>query len=537
MSSWNFAEVWETIAQVIPEAPALRHGETVRSWRQMNASANSIGRFLAEVAGERQAKVAHYLYNCSEYLESLFGIFKAALVPVNTNYRYGPEELAYLWDNSDSVAVIFHGAFTDKVDALRPKMGHIKAWIYVEDGSGPCPDWAVDYREIASGDEENYMPSWGRSPDDLYILYTGGTTGMPKGVMWRQDDLFCVLNSANFVKWPEDGTVEDIRKGIKGPGPVHLAACPLMHGTGAFTSFAAMMMGGCIVTLTKRSFDPVELLDTVQAFRVNSIAIVGDAFARPILETLDANPGRWDISSLFAIISSGVMWSEQVKKGLLKHHPNMILVDSFGSSEGVGFGTSVSSAAQAERTGKFRLGDNAILVDDDLKPIEPAPGKVGKVAVKGHIPLGYYKDEEKTRRTFPVIDGVRYSVPGDYAEILEDGSIRLLGRGSVCINTGGEKVYPEEVEEVLKLHEAVHDAAAVGVPDERFGEVVAAVVEPVPGKQVSAEELIQFVKGRLAGYKAPKFIHFVPSLERAPNGKLDYNRWRREVAKAVGRSS
>jgi len=522
MTNWNFADIWEVVAEKLPDAQSLRQGNKIQTWGEVNQRANAIADFLTGQARERQEKIAHYLYNCNEYLESLFAIFKAGLVPVNTNYRYGEDEILYLWDNADVIAVIFHAVFTERIEKLKDRVPNIRSWIWVDDGSGDCPDWAVKYEDIASKNVENFSPKWDRSGDDLYILYTGGTTGMPKGVMWRQDDLFCVLNASNFVRWPENGTLDDIRRGLVAPGPVHLAACPLMHGTGAMTSFAAWSTGGSIVTLTKRTFDPIELLDTVEQAKVNSIAIVGDAFAKPILRTLDENPGRWNLSSLFAIISSGVMWSEPVKKGLLKHHPNMILVDSLGSSEALGMGTSVSSAAKAEETAKFNLGENAIVIDENFKPIKPGTGQVGRVAVRGRTPIGYYKDEEKTKNTFPVIDGLRYSIPGDYATVFEDGTIHVLGRGSVCINTGGEKVYPEEVEEVLKLNECVQDAAAVGVPDERFGEVVAAVIEPAKGCTIDSQEIIDFVKSKLAGYKAPKYIVTRDSLNRSPSGKLDY---------------
>jgi fatty-acyl-CoA synthase len=310
-----------------------------------------------------------------------------------------------------------------------------------------------------------------------------------------------------------------------------------MHGTGAFTAMECLSEGGRVVTLAGRQFDPVELLDTIEARRVNCTVIVGDAFAKPILAALDTEPGRWDLSSLLGIISSGVMWSEETKQGLLRHHEGMLLIDAFGSSEALGMGTSVSSSRERARTAQFRLGPDVRVVDAEGRDVEPGSGQVGVLALGGRIPVGYYKDEAKSAGTFRVIDGARYSVPGDYAEIREDGSIHLLGRGSVCINTGGEKVYPEEVEEVVKTVDGVIDAVVVGLPNERFNEEIVAVVQLAPGTpdgSVSDEAVIEHVKARLAGYKAPRRVRFVGTIGRSPSGKVDYARHRAETAEALG---
>jgi fatty-acyl-CoA synthase len=369
------------------------------------------------------------------------------------------------------------------------------------------------------------------------MLYTGGTTGMPKGVMWRQDDLVRVLGGAQNPVYKDDADLDVVRSTFTEPGMRALPACPQMHGTGWFTSLAALCLGGAVVTMTNRTFDVAELFDTVEREGVNATAIVGDAFAKPMLAALDANPGKWDISSLFLVTSSGVMWSEETKQGLLGHHPGMLLVDAFSSSEALGMGQSVSSAQGATRTAKFSLGENARVITDDGRDVEPGSGEIGRVAVKGITPIGYYKDPEKSAATFITIEGERYSMPGDYAMVEADGTLTLLGRGSVCINTGGEKVFPEEVEEALKTHEHVHDAVAVGVPDDKFGEAVTAVVEPVPGAEVDEAALIAHVKGRLAAYKAPKRVVVVDTIGRAPNGKVDYTRLKSQATERLAAST
>jgi fatty-acyl-CoA synthase len=539
VSSWNYGDVWEAVADELPAAPALTHGEVTRSWSEFDRRADNVARWLLGAGVAAQDKVALYLYNCSEYLEATFACFKIALVPINTNYRYADDELIYLWENADTVAVVFHGAFVDRIEGIRDRAAGIQSWLWVDDGTASCPDWAVPY-ELAAADPADPAAAtrvrapWGRSPDDIYMLYTGGTTGMPKGVMWRQDDLFARLNSAGFRRYPEDGGPDDVRAELvkSGPGMTLLPACPLMHGTGGFTAMECLSEGGRVVTLTSRQFDPVELLDTVQRQRVNGLIIVGDVFAKPILSALDAEPERWDLSSLVGIISSGVMWSEETKQGLLRHHPGMLLVDAFSSSEAIGMGSSVSSAGSAAPTAQFTLGPEVRVLDSDGHDVVPGSGESGVLALGGRIPLGYYKDEAKTSATFRTIDSKRYSVPGDFAEIAGDGSIHLLGRGSVVINTGGEKVYPEEVEEVIKTMEGVADAVVVGIPNDRFGEEIVAVVQPTSGDAAgtpTADEIIDHVKTKLAGYKAPRRVRFVATIGRSPSGKVDYGRHRAEA--------
>jgi fatty-acyl-CoA synthase len=536
VTDWKFADVWEVAAHVTPEAPAVAQGARHLTWGAFDQRADGVASWLLSLGVVRQDKVALYTYNCPEYLEATFAATKVGLVPVNTNYRYADDELVYLWDNADAVAVVFHGAMVERIEGLRARVPGVRGWLWVDDGSGDCPDWAVPYEEAAAGAAPGAHTTapWGRRGDDLIMLYTGGTTGMPKGVMWRQDDLFARMNAAGMKRYDEAQGLDDVARQL-GDGTPRLSllpACPLMHGTGAFTAYGCLSEGGSVVLLESRHYDPAQLLDTVEREQVKSLVIVGDPFARPLLATLDAEPDRWDLSSLFLMVSSGAMWSEEIKQGLLGHHPGMLLVDAFSSSEALGMGSSVSAAGAAAKTAEFVLGPEVRVLDPEGRPVEAGSDEVGVLALGGRNPLGYYKDPAKSDATFRVIDGVRYSIPGDYAQVRADGTIHLLGRGSQCINTAGEKVYPEEVEEVLKRHPAVADAAVVGVPHERFGEQIVAAVELRPDPEdvpPSEQELIEHVKGSLAHYKAPRRVRTVISIGRAPNGKLDYKRLRSEA--------
>ena len=527
-SGWNFAEIWERLAARFPDAPALVHGDRTISWKSFDERANGLAASLLTDGAIHQDKVALYLYNSPEYMEATFALYKSALVPVNTNYRYVEDELAYLWDNADAVAVIFHGSFASTVEKVRQRVPKVKTWIWVDDGSDPCPEWATPYELAATPTADR--PRVERSGDDIVMIYTGGTTGMPKGVMWRQDDLIratCSTGLPLLLQGPEQaGGYDGVLEAVVTPGGPGLPACPLMHGTGWFTANIYLCMGGSVVTLVDRKLNIIELLDTVEANRVTALTIVGDAFAKPIVHALDADPGRWDLSSLVLVTSSGVMWSEPVKEAMLRHNPHMLLIDAFSSSEAIGLGQSASFVGSEAKTAKFTLGENSRVITEDGRDVVPGSGEKGRVAVGGTTPLGYYKDPEKSAATFTVIDGKRFSMPGDWATVDADGTINLLGRGSVCINTGGEKVFPEEVEEALKEHATVYDAVVVGVPDEKFGEVITAIVEPKPGVTLTDRDLIDHVKTKLAAYKAPKRILPVESIGRAANGKVDYARWK-----------
>lgn len=529
MSNWNFADAYEAIARRTPGNPCMVQGDRTVTWGEFNARANALASDLLSSGLTHQSKVAAYLTNCPEYLETYIAAFKGGFAPVNTNYRYGPDEVSYLFDNADAEAVVFHSSYTSLLDGIRSSLQKVKAWYCVRENGDDVPSWAQDYDAVvAHSSHDNVSGPWGRSGDDLLLLYTGGTTGMPKGVMWRQDDLFNVLGAGGnaVLGVPPATTLEELasRPDPDVPGLVLLSACPLMHGTGQFSSLIALNMGGCIVSLPSKHFDVHELLSEVERNKVRTLVIVGQAFAGPILEALEAEPGRYDLSGLMMISSSGVMWSQENKAGLLRHIPQVVLFDSFGSSEAVGMGGSVSAAGAATETAKFQLGPTCAVFTEDGRRVQPGSGERGLVAVGGFIPLGYYADENKTAQTFRTFEGQRWSVPGDWAEIAQDGTLVLLGRGSVCINTGGEKVFPEEVEEAMKTHPAVRDAVAVGIPDPRFGETICAVVEMDDGVAIELAELSDHVKAALAAYKAPRHLVTVDTIGRAPNGKVDYKR-------------
>ena len=533
-AGWNLAEIWEHNADRFPDAPAQRQADRSFTWAEFDRRADGIAATLLATGAQHQDKVAQYLYNCVEYMESMFALYKAGLVPVNTNYRYTADELVYLWGNCDAVAVIFHGVFADRCGELRSRVPNVHTWIWVDDGSGPCPPWAIAYETCAASAPCRVVPPWGRSPDDLYILYTGGTTGMPKGVMWRQDDLVGTLDGASKHPLPELPGWDALDARFAKPGPRNLPAAPLMHGTGAFNAMWNLVLGGSIVTLASRQFDPIELLDTIEANRINSISIVGDAFAKPILRALDADPQRWDITSLRVIFSSGVIWAADTKAGLLRHNERLIMVDSLGSSEAIGMASSTVTAESSSTTATFRAAPSTKVLTEDGREVVAGSGERGRVALRGRMPMGYYKDEAKTAATFVIHEGVRWSIPGDWAEVEADGTLKFYGRGSQCINTGGEKVYPEEVEEALKLHSSVADAAVVGVPDDRFGEAITALVEPHADTTIDESVLIAHVRTTLAAFKAPKRVLAVATIGRAANGKLDYKRLLAEALQQLG---
>ena len=543
----NLATVWEAVARTVPEEPALLHGDQVRSWSDLEHRAARLAAFLDAQGLRAGSKVALYLTNRPEYLEATFGAFKVRAATANVNYRYLEAELQHLLDNCDAEAVVFAAPFAERLGAVRAALPMLRTCLCVgADSEHPVPDWAVDYEAAIAANEP--MPPIERSGEDLWLLYTGGTTGLPKGVMWPHRSMLGA-SSATFaaIKAPVPQDLDEVVAAVRA---FHerdkairlLPAAPLMHGTAALTSMAVLAAGGRVVTLTSPSFDAHELCRAVQEHRISQLTIVGDAFARPIVDALEEAAGRgqpYDLSSLKVVLSSGVMWSQPVKDALHRWC-DAALADALGSSEGIGFASSVARKGGSTSTGRFSLGEHARVIDDHDRDVEPGSGQRGLLAVGGPIPVGYYKDPEKTAATFRTIDGRVWSVPGDPATVEADGTIRLLGRGSACINTAGEKVYPEEVEEVLKLHPSVRDANVVGVPDERWGQAVVAVVSlrddgGNDGSGPDAAALIAHARAHLAGYKCPKRVVFVADVRRGPNGKADH-RWAAEVARSADRA-
>jgi 3-oxocholest-4-en-26-oate---CoA ligase len=526
---WNLADVWEVIAELMPDRPAQRIGSRSITWGEFDRRANALGRDLLDAGLTQQSKVGAYLYSCPEYLETYTAAIKVGMAPFNVNYRYGEDEITYLLTDADAEAVVFHATFAPLLSHVLDRLPGVKRWYVVDDGS-PVPDWATPYEAVVAAGADRPETSWGRSGDDLVLLYTGGTTGMPKGVMWEQNELFAVLGSGGdpFSGTPPAKSLAELRQRYEAatadPPFVFLPACPLMHGTGQFSAFIAMIRAGTVVTLPNRRFDPDELWRAVDEYQVNAVALVGDAFAKPLLAELDDHRDRYDLSTLALLNSSGVMWSQATKNGLMGHLPAIMIYDSLGSSEAVGMGASVSAGDKVTPTAEFTLGRGVKVLGPDDVEVAPGSGVAGLVAVPGHLPIGYYKDPEKTARTFRTIGGVRYVLAGDMAVVRADGEIELLGRSAAVINSGGEKVFAEEVEEVIKRYPGVVDAVCVAVPDDRFGQVVAAVVELDGDHRVERDELRSFVSGHIAAYKAPRVVIVVPSIGRSPAGKVDYAR-------------
>ena len=531
----NIATAWEAISDQIGDLTAIYSSENSESWEEFEKRSASLAKTFSEKGLKRDSKVAFYCYNGPEYLEGQFAAFKIRAIPANVNYRYLDEELAYILNNADAEALLFDSSLTERVDSVRSRCPKLKVFLRV--GEGPSEDWITNYEDAVNNDP---LPRIERSGDDLWFLYTGGTTGSPKAVMWSHAGLMGGM-AETFrslgEKVPENfEEAAEIAKRVTGEGKEirQLCAAPLMHGTSSLTALGTHMHGGLVATLSSRTFDPKELWEMVEKCKITMLTIVGDAFARRMIDELEdslKSDTAWDLSSQRLVMSSGVMFSAPLKERLLDLHSCTIL-DALGSSEGTGMGKQVTSRRKKDTgTARFFLGEHTRVLSEDGKEIEPGSEKIGKLALGYPLPVGYYKDPEKTELTFPTINGRRWSIPGDWATIEKDGSITLLGRGSECINTGGEKVFPEEVEEALKINSLVVDCNVVGLPDDRWGQAVTAVVEVKKGETLKEVELLNDVKERLAGYKVPKSVIFVEKLKRGPNGKSDY-RWARETAES-----
>ena len=522
------ATVWEAIADLQSDRLAVVQGATRRSWSEFE---HRVAKFAGalEAAGLRPgAKVGQLLFNSPEFVESYFGALKMRAVPFNVNYRYVADEVAYLLENADAEALIFHASLSS---AVAPALARVplKLAIVVDDG-GPTPQGCIPYEKLLA--DAAPAPRIARDGNDITLVYTGGTTGMPKGVITKVGAILAqVLESVppllgeGPVDDPEAVPTMVSRLAASGARLISLPASPLVHNTGlAMGMLAALGFGGTVVLTESRHFDPNEVWDAIDHERVTTLTIVGDPFARPLLKALDTNGGR-DLSSLRFISSSGAMFSTEIKRGLLEHIPGAAIIDLIGASEGT-MGVAVATLDNPGTTARFAPARGVLVLGDNDKPVAPGSGEIGRVALPGGAE-GYYKDEAKGAATFRRIDGRRYTLPGDYATVESDGSLTLLGRGSSCINTAGEKVFPEEVEEVLKAMPAVEDALVFGVEDERFGQRVVGILSLVPGAAESEESILAEARIHLASYKVPRTMRMVGEVPRTPVGKADYEAARR----------
>ena len=542
----NLGVIHEAIAEVLTDRECLVFRDRRLSWSEVTDRTRRLADVLRNAGlgchAERSAlenwssgqdHVALYLHNGNEYLEGMLGAYKARAAPFNVNYRYVDDELTYLFDNADARAVIFHACFAPTLARIREQFKDVRLWLQVDDGSGePLLPGAVDYEQALAAAKP--MPPEGLSEDDLYILYTGGTTGMPKGVLWRQADIFRAALYGREVETLDEIVVR-ARDG-RHSGTRLLPAPPFMHGAAHWAAFNMWFVGATVIVSSEpRRFDPRDTLSTVERERVNALTIVGDAFGRPLVDELRAR--HYDVSSLKLLTTGGAILSPSVKRELLELLPDVRIRDALGSSESGSQASRISSRVDADNQdgsagAVFELeAGNVVLNRERTALVVPGSSEQGWLAREGTLPLGYYKDAEKTAATFPTVNGVRYAVPGDLAMLEADGRIRLLGRESVTINTGGEKVFAEEVESALKQHPAVYDAVVVGTPHERFGQQVTALVHWRETGRVSDDELRAAASQHLASYKLPRVVVTVTEIVRSPSGKADY-RWAKETALA-----
>ncbi len=540
--SKNFATIWEAVAELVPDQAAVVQGNRRFTWAEYNDRSARLVSVLSAAGLAPGAKVGMYLYNSPAYCETNFAALKMRAVPINVNYRYLDDELWYLLDNAEAEAVVFHTSLADRIARVAPRLPRLRLLLSVDDGPTDSGHISVagaqDYEQALADAEpaEKIAPQG----DEIYMLYTGGTTGMPKGVMYDFTDFtsFFIQGYHMMIGLEPPADADAVLEGVRAragtaPPVVAMSAPPLMHGTGCWLGMMAPhMMGGTTVLLENRGLNAVELWDAVARERVQHLIIVGDAFARPLLQALENEPDRWDLSCLRLMVSSGAMFSIEVKEALCERLPDLVIADLLGSTEG-GMGSTLTSRNMPRAdTARFTLSPTSKVLTEDGREVVPGSDEVGMVANGGLVPLAYYKDPEKSARTFREVNGVRYSFPGDMARVAADGTLELLGRGSNCINTGGEKVFPEEVEEALKRHASVQDALVFGIPDERFGNRIVGVVSLLPGTHSETAEILEDMRTRLASYKLPRDLCVVASVPRAPNGKADYPRARELFAAA-----
>lgn len=539
--AYNIADLFEHTVDSVADREVLVVGDERRTYRQLEERANRLAHHLAAQGIGAGDHIGIYGSNSIEWVEAALAAYKVRAVPVNVNFRYVEDELRYLFDNADLKAVVYDRELAPRLLAVRDDLPLLRHLIHIDgDGEADVDEalgrlGSVAFEDaMASGSPERDFPP--RSADDHYVLYTGGTTGMPKGVVWRHEDVFFALGGGidAYTNEPvaDEWSLAKKAKAVESPLR-SLNLPPLMHGAAQWGFLRFAFEGNLVVML--RRFDPHEVWRTVERERINNVSITGDAMARPMIEALDdlGGPGALDLSSLFVLASTAAIFSPTVKDRYLEAFPDLLIVDAIGSSETGANGMRMVGKGDTQNSGggpTVQAARDAVVLDEELRELEPGSGQQGRLARRGNVPIAYYKDDAKSAATFvrgP--SGARYALAGDMALLEADGTITLLGRGSQCINSGGEKIFPEEVEAALKAHPAVFDAIVVGVPDERWGQRVAAVVQPRSGETPTLEELDAHCRDHVAGYKVPRELHLVPEVVRSPSGKPDYP-WAAKVA-------
>lgn len=531
--SFNLADTFELAVDTYPDRECLIADGKRCTFAQMEARANRLAHYLAAQGIGKGDHVGIYAYNCMEWVETLWAVFKLRAVWININYRYVEDELAYLVANADLKALVFAREFAPLVAGVLHCMPRLEHLLVIEDGSGvSLQALETEHFEAAMAQGSPLRDFARRSDDDRYILYTGGTTGMPKGVVWRHEDVFFALGGGidQMTHEPVDSARAVVERGLA-MQLCFLPIAPLMHGASQWAVMSGAFEGR--KTVLMRKFDPAVVWQLVEQEKVSGLMITGDAMARPLIESYEAMSVRPDVSSLFILVSSAAIFSATVKDDFFRIFPELVITDSIGASESGGNGLVLCEPGKTAMKGgpTVRPGPGTVVLDEEsLLPMAPGTGKVGKLARSGYIPLGYYRDPEKTAATWITGgDGKRYTLPGDHALLEADGSLTMLGRGSVSINSGGEKIYPEEVEAAVKSHPAVYDCIVVGVPDERWGSRVVVLVQPRPGQVPTLAAIQQQARKRIAGYKIPRQLQLVKQVQRSPSGKPDY-RWATAIA-------
>ena len=517
---FNLADMLESVVDAVPDREALYAEGRRLTFRQLDERANQLAHHLAAQGIGHGDHVGCHMMNGTEYIETMLALFKIRAVPINVNFRYVEEELLYLYNDANLKAVVFDSEFAHLVAQVIDRVPTMTHLLTVGPTEGVAlPDGTQEYEPALAAQSTGREGFPERSGDDLFIIYTGGTTGMPKGVMWRQEDLFFAGMMGGYPAGEPIADPKEAGARAAANSPlVSFPAPPLMHGAAQLGSFINFLGGGKVCLIRRYTGDGA--LSLIEQEKINTFTIVGDAMAIPVIQALEER--SYDTSSLLVLASAGALLSQPVRDLINAKLPNVYINDSFGSTE-TGYNGSAKPGSKASDGLKFTVHERTNVFDDDLKPVEWGSGKVGRVAQKGHIPLGYWGDPEKTAKTFVEIDGERWVMPGDMATVEEDGTMHFLGRGSICINSGGEKIYPEEVEGALKSHPAVLDAVVAGIPDERWGQRVAAVLQVVEGHEAPTQQDIeQHLGSRIARYKVPRFVHVVDLMQRSPSGKPDY---------------